>query len=154
MRLGSHQESRKLDNERFRERRVLSREKEAWAPGMTLVRVHLWKRNLPYLGTPQGFAGGAGGIEHACQRRRHRDAGTISGWGRSPGGGDGNPLQYSCLENPMDGGALWAIVHGVAKGQKQLKHTHRDTSRQNPRVEGAERTCHHSELLTREHCSL
>ena len=34
----------------------------------------------------------------------------------------------------MDGGALWAIVHGVAKGQKQLKHTHRDTSRQNPRV--------------------
>jgi len=34
-----------------------------------------------------------------------RDAGSIPGWGRSPGGGNGNPLQYSCLENPMDGGA-------------------------------------------------
>ena len=44
-----------------------------------------------------------------------RDAGSISGWGRSPGGGDGNPLQYSCLENPMDRGAWRAIVHRVAK---------------------------------------
>ena len=37
-----------------------------------------------------------------------RDAGSIPGWGRSPGGGNGNPLQYSCLENPMDGGAWWS----------------------------------------------
>ena len=43
------------------------------------------------------------------------DLGLISGSGRSPGGGNGNPLQYSCLENPMDGGAWWATVHGVAK---------------------------------------
>ena len=43
------------------------------------------------------------------------DSGLIPGLGRSPGEGNGNPLQYSCLENPMDGGAWWATVHGVAK---------------------------------------
>ena len=45
------------------------------------------------------------------------DLGLIPGLGRSPGEGNGNPLQYSCLENPMDGGAWWAIVHGVAKSR-------------------------------------
>ena len=44
-----------------------------------------------------------------------RDASSIPGSGRSPGGGHGNPLQYSCLENPMEGGAWWGTVHGVAK---------------------------------------
>ena len=44
-----------------------------------------------------------------------RDAGQIPGWGRSPGGRHGNPLQYSCLENPMDRAAWWAAVLGVAK---------------------------------------
>ena len=44
-----------------------------------------------------------------------RDAGLIPELGRSPGGGNGNPLQYSCLENSMDRGAWWATVHGVAK---------------------------------------
>ena len=43
------------------------------------------------------------------------DPGLIPGWGRSPGRGNGNPLQCSCLENPMDGGAWWATAHGVAK---------------------------------------
>ena len=43
------------------------------------------------------------------------DAGSIPGWGRSPGEGNGNTLQYSCLENPMGRGAWWATVHGVAK---------------------------------------
>ena len=43
------------------------------------------------------------------------DPGLIAGSGRSPGEGNGNPLQYSCLENPMDGGAWWAAVHGVAE---------------------------------------
>ena len=42
-------------------------------------------------------------------------AGSISGSGRSPGGGNGNPLQFSCLENPIDRGAWQATVHGVAK---------------------------------------
>ena len=45
------------------------------------------------------------------------DAGSVPGSGRSPGGGHGNPLQYSCLENPMDRGVWQVIVHGVAKSQ-------------------------------------
>ena len=50
-----------------------------------------------------------------------RDMGSIPVSRRSPGEGIGNPLQYSCLENPMDREAWWATVHGVAKGQTQLK---------------------------------
>ena len=50
-----------------------------------------------------------------------RDAGSNPGLGRSPGGGHGNPLQYSCLENPMDRGAWWATVHRVTKSRTQLK---------------------------------
>ena len=50
-----------------------------------------------------------------------RDSGSIPGLGRSPGGGPGNPLQCSCLENPMDKRAWWATVHGVAKSQTGLK---------------------------------
>ena len=49
------------------------------------------------------------------------DASSIPGMGRFPGGGHGNPLQYSCLENPMDRGAWWAVVRRVAKSQTQLK---------------------------------
>ena len=52
------------------------------------------------------------------------DLGSISGLGRSPGGGHGNPLQHSCLENPMDRGAWRATVHGVTKSQTRLtKHS-------------------------------
>ena len=50
-----------------------------------------------------------------------RDTGSIPGLGRSPGWGHGNPLQYSCLENPMDRGAQQDIVHGVTKSQTWLK---------------------------------
>ena len=53
-----------------------------------------------------GFPGGASGKEPACQCRRLKDAGLIPGLGRSPGGGHGNSLQYSCLENPKD---AWRI---------------------------------------------
>ena len=49
-----------------------------------------------------------------------RDVGLIPGWVRSPGGGSGNPLLYSCLGNPMDRGAQWAAVHGVAESQTGL----------------------------------
>ena len=56
------------------------------------------------------------------------DKTEVPGSGRSPGGGNGNPLQYSCLENPMDRGAWQATVHTVAKSRTQLKrvsmHTH------------------------------
>ena len=50
-----------------------------------------------------------------------RDMDSVPGSGRSPRGGHGNPLQYSCLENPMDRGAWWATVHRVAKSWTQLK---------------------------------
>jgi len=49
------------------------------------------------------------------------DLGSIPGSGRSPGEGNGNPLQYPCLENLMDRGAWWAAVHGVAKSQARLR---------------------------------
>ena len=49
------------------------------------------------------------------------DAGLIPGLGRSPGGENGDPLQYSCWDNPLDRGAWWAIVHGVAKSWTRLK---------------------------------
>ena len=51
-----------------------------------------------------------------------RDVGSIPGPGRSSGGGHGNPLQYSCLENPMDRGAWWAMPHKVTKSWKRLNH--------------------------------
>ena len=53
-----------------------------------------------------------------------KDAGSIPGWGRSPGGRHGNPLQYYCLENPMDRGAWRATVHGVMKSWTQLMGLH------------------------------
>ena len=52
-----------------------------------------------------------------------RDSGSILGPGRSPGGGNGNPLQYSCLENPMDRKASRAIVHGVTKESDTTEST-------------------------------
>ena len=55
--------------------------------------------------------------------RDTRDVGLIPGRGKSPGGGHGNPLQYSCLGNPRDRGAWWATVHTVAKSKTQPKHT-------------------------------
>ena len=58
------------------------------------------------------------GKESACNAG---DPGSIPGLERSPGGGHGNPLQYSCLENPMDGGAWQATAHGVSQSRTQLK---------------------------------
>ena len=60
----------------------------------------------------RGFPGSSDGKESACNAG---DPGLIPGWGRFPGGGHGNPLQYSCLGNPMDKGAWWATVPGVAE---------------------------------------
>ena len=60
----------------------------------------------------QGFPGGSEVNASACDVG---DLGSIPGLGRSPGEGNGNPLQYSCLENPMDGGAWWATVHGLQR---------------------------------------
>ena len=63
----------------------------------------------------QGFQGGANDKESTGQRRRQKRGGLDPWWGRPPEGGNGNPLQYSCLEKPMDRGAWQASVHGVAK---------------------------------------
>ena len=56
-----------------------------------------------------------GGSDSKASAYNAGDPDSIPGSGRSPGEGNGNPLQYSCLENPMDGGAWLATVHGVAK---------------------------------------
>ena len=61
------------------------------------------------------------GKESACNAGDARDEGSIPELGRSPGGGNGNPLQFSCLENAMDRGAWRATVPGVAKSRTQLK---------------------------------
>ena len=72
------------------------------------------------------FTRGASAQHPPANAEDSRDVGSVPGLGRSPGGGNGNPLQYSCLKNPMDKGALQATVHGVAKSQTQLSnYTHR-----------------------------
>jgi len=62
------------------------------------------------------------------------DLGSIHGWGRCPGEGNGNPLQYSCPENPMGRGAWWASVHRVAKNQTQLNDWNTHFSKNNLRT--------------------
>ena len=63
--------------------------------------------------------------EYACNIGDTGNTSLIPGLGRFPGGGNGNPLQYSCLGNPMDSGAWWATVHGVAKSQDTTEHVSR-----------------------------
>ena len=69
-----------------------------------------------------GFTDGIGIKESACNAEDMGDTGLIPESGRSPREGNGNPLQYSCLGNPMDREAWWATVHGVAKSQTQLNN--------------------------------
>ena len=83
------------------------------------LRAQLYSDYVTGYDWTMGFPGGSDGRETACNAG---DWGSIPGSGRSPGEGNGNPLQYSCLENPMDGGAWWATVHGVAKSQTRLSH--------------------------------
>ena len=67
-------------------------------------------------------------VAHMVESARNAgDRGLIPGLGRSPGGGNGNPLQDSCLENPMDTGGWWATVHGVTKSWTWLSGTHTHT---------------------------
>ena len=67
-----------------------------------------------WIGLPWGFSG----KESACSAGAIRDVDSIPGSGRSPGGRYGSPLQYSCLENPVDKGAWLATVRGVSKSQQ------------------------------------
>ena len=69
----------------------------------------------------EGFPDGSDCKESACKAE---DLGSILGYGRSPGEGNGNPLQYSCLENPMDRGAWWATIHGATNSWTQLSDFH------------------------------
>ena len=71
------------------------------------------------LNFPGDFPGGSDGKASAYNAR---DLGSIPGLGGSPGEENGNPLQCSCLENPVDGGAWWATIHGVAKSWTRLSN--------------------------------
>ena len=77
----------------------------------------------------QGFPGGAVVKNLPANRRNTRDVGLILGFGRYPGEGNGNTLQYSCLENSMDRGAWWATVCGGGKLRVIHTHTHTHTCR-------------------------
>ena len=79
-----------------------------------------------------GFRGGASGKEKNPPANADdlRDAGWIPGTGRSPGGGPGNPLQYSCLENPVDRGAWQVIVHSVTESDTTEVTQHAGTQRE------------------------
>ena len=84
---------------------------------------YLWFLVSPYY--PWGFPGGSVVENPPAYKGDAGDMGSIPRSGRSPGGGHGNPLQYSCLENPIDRGAWRTTVHGVTESQTRLStHTH------------------------------
>ena len=76
----------------------------------SILRSTIWSTDFP------------GGSDGKASAYDAGDPGSIPLLGRSPGEGSGNPLQYSCLENPMDRGAWWVTVHGVAKSWTQLSN--------------------------------
>ena len=78
------------------------------------------RTRLKRLSSSRGFPGGS---EVKASASNAGDPGSIPGSGRSPGEGNGNPLQYSCLENPMDRGAWQATVHGVARYVRQPQNS-------------------------------
>ena len=83
---------------------------------MTILQVYFWQNRDEVLDNLLAFVCNIWQI-HKNYCINVGDPGSIPGSGRSPGKGNVNPLQYSCLENPTDGGAWWATVHGVAKSQ-------------------------------------
>ena len=93
-----------------------------------------WFKKTGYIGL--GFPGGSVGKEFACNAG---DPGSISKSGRSPGEGNGNPLQCSCLENPMHRGASRATVHGVTKELDMTEVSeHAHTDKKEGRSQGME----------------
>ena len=94
-------------------KRLSSSSRESWIYIPTLLFTSCMILDFPIL----GFPGGTSSKEPVCYGGEERDAGSITRSGRSPGGSHGNPIQYSCLENPTDKGAWWATVHGVTKSQ-------------------------------------
>ena len=87
----------------------------------TLPWKPLGRSGLPRISCPYHLSGSEGKVS-VCNME---DPGSFPGMGRSPGEGHGNPLKYSCLENPTDGGAWWATVHGVTESDttEQLHFT-------------------------------
>ena len=83
-----------------------------------LLRPWRWEVGLGELSRPSGACPGSS--DGKASTYNAGDPGSIPGSGRFPGEGNSNPLQYSCLENPMDQGAWWAIIHGVAKSRTRL----------------------------------
>jgi len=83
-------------------------------PGSRLNQVHCLLVHLERRG---GFLDGSASKESTCSAGDTEDLDSVPGLGRSLGGRNGNPLRYSCLENPMDREAWWATVHGVTKSQ-------------------------------------
>ena len=88
-------------------------------PDSIVIKIYLFFvfHSFPYPMCFMGFPGGSDGKESACNAG---DLGLIPGLGRSPGEGNGYPLQYSCLENSTDRGAWQATVHGVTKNWTQM----------------------------------
>ena len=87
-----------------------------WAPKSLQMVIAAMKLKDAY--SLEGFPGGSEVKASACNVG---DLGSVPGLERSPGEGNGNPLQYSCRENPRDGGAWWAAVYGVTQNRTQLK---------------------------------
>ena len=95
----------------------------AWAPGLLSPFLPTaWTGSFCYCPPSMSFPGDSDNKESACNAG---DPGSVPGWGRSPGEGNGYPLLYSCLENPMDRGAWQATFHGVAKSRAQLSDYHK-----------------------------
>ena len=85
-----------------------------------LTQIFIFHQHYPCpVSTLVGFPGGSEVKASACNAG---DPGSSPGSERSPGEGNGTPLQYSCLENPMGGGAWWATVHGVTKSRTRLSN--------------------------------
>ena len=87
--------------------------------------------------SPGGFPGGAVAKNMPANAGDARDTGLMLKSGRSPEGGNGNPLQYSCLENYMDRGAWWATVHGSQRVRNDQGNTHTQSCLENPMDRGA-----------------
>ena len=97
--------------------------KEEYMPLFTYKWIQILKKNKwgkPLLMRLCLFSCFPGSSDGKASAYNAGDPGSIPGSGRSPGEGNDNPFQYSCLENPMDRGAWWATVHGVAKSRTRL----------------------------------
>ena len=94
--------------------------KSHWYPSHTLNPGNLWYASWCYIFAFLNYYINGTTSEVKASACNAGGLGSIPGSGRSPGEGNDNPLQYSCLENPMDGGAWWARVYGFAKSRTQL----------------------------------